>query len=142
MLLKSSLVCLISVFIFSCQQIKPHEKLANTVPQSAAYYNNLANTSAEAQERPTQAGIVLHNDDFPIEVKLYDDNTFYYLLPTLGDGRGTWEYKDGHINLHAKRSLFDMSIDVYSLEEGSEKLAFSFVDRHGWQFIEVGVKRL
>ncbi len=125
----------------ACQQLRPQEKIAATVPQPATFYQTLANQSSAPNLDSTRDGIVLHNDDFPIEVKLYEDHTFYYLLPTLGDGKGTWQYQDGHINLHAKRTLFDMSIDVYSLAADSEKLAFSFADRHGWQFIDVAVNR-
>lgn len=71
------------------------------------------------------------NNNYPIEIALYSDQKFYYNLPNLGDGKGTWEYRDGKIELKAKRSLFDMYIDVVSTDENSSSLTIEFTDRFG-----------
>ena len=32
----------------------------------------------------------LINQDYPVEIWLYENNQYYYDLPNLGDGIGTW----------------------------------------------------
>lgn len=71
------------------------------------------------------------NSEYPIQIALYKDNRFYYDLPNLGDGTGTWEYKDGQIVLKAKRSLFDMKIQVHAIDEAVQNVAIEFTDRFG-----------
>ena len=71
------------------------------------------------------------NNDYPIEIALYKDQRFFYHLPNLGSGKGTWEYKDGKIELKAKRSLFDMFIEVYGASQDHSHLAIQFTDRFG-----------
>jgi hypothetical protein len=71
------------------------------------------------------------NVEYPIEIALYKDGQFYYNLPKLGDGTGTWEFDDGHLHLKAKRKLFDMRIDVFGRDEKTENLVIRFVDRFG-----------
>lgn len=76
------------------------------------------------------------NNDYPIEIALYEDHKFYYDLPNLGDGTGTWQYFDGHIVLKAKRTIFNMNIDVYGKDEKMEKVLIKFSDRHGPKELE------
>ena len=71
------------------------------------------------------------NNEYPIQIALYKDQRFYYDLPNLGDGTGTWEYKDGQIVLKAKRSLFDMKINVHATDEQVQNVAIEFTDRFG-----------
>lgn len=73
----------------------------------------------------------LYNDSYPIELALYSNNKFYYNLPTLGDGQGTYEYKDGYYYLFAERTLFDMHIDLKAASEDASSLILKFTDRHG-----------
>lgn len=77
------------------------------------------------------------NRDYPIEIALFADGKFYYDLPNLGDGNGTWKYTKGHIELNAKRSLFDMKILVHALEENAADIGIEFYDRFGRNFIQV-----
>lgn len=77
------------------------------------------------------------NNDYPIEIALYQDNKFYYNLPNLGDGTGTWSYQDGALVLKAKRSIFDMKIDVHSVDEFSNNLIIKFTDRFGPNTLKV-----
>jgi hypothetical protein len=77
------------------------------------------------------------NRDYPIEIALYNDGKWYSDLPNLDTGTGTWEYKEGKIELHAERDLFDMKIDIVATEEGGEKMAVKFSDRFGPKVLNV-----
>lgn len=77
------------------------------------------------------------NDTYPITIALYKDNKFYYDLPNLGDGNGTWKYSDGRIELNAQRDIFDMYIEVHSLDEKADKLVITFIDRFGRNAIKM-----
>lgn len=71
------------------------------------------------------------NEQYPIEIALYDDHRFFYNLPNLGTGKGTWTYKGGKIKLKAKRSLFDLDIEIYGSDATHSQLAIQFSDRFG-----------
>lgn len=71
------------------------------------------------------------NNNYPIEIALYSDNRFYYNLPNLGDGKGTWKYSNGRIELKAKRTLFNMYIEVMGSDEAAQNLSIHFTDRFG-----------
>jgi hypothetical protein len=71
------------------------------------------------------------NNSYPIQIALYQDGRFYYDLPNLGDGRGTWKNSGGVIELHAKRTLFDMFIEIKANEKEAKTLSIQFTDRFG-----------
>jgi len=71
------------------------------------------------------------NTEYPIEIALYKDHRFYYDLPNLGDGTGTWSYEDGHIVLRSSRDIFDIKIDVLSMDEAAKEISIRFIDRFG-----------
>lgn len=71
------------------------------------------------------------NDKYPFHIALYKDGRFYYDLPRLDDGFGTWKISDGKIILKAKRDLFDMYIEVYGSDMNAENLTIQFTDRFG-----------
>ena len=73
----------------------------------------------------------LRNTEYPIEIALYQDGRFYYDLPNLGDGHGTWKLKDGKIELKAKRAIFDMYIEVQATNADASALTIQFTDRFG-----------
>lgn len=78
----------------------------------------------------------LLNRDYPIEVALYNDGSWYYDLPNLDTGRGTWKMEGGVIKLFASRTLFDMHIDIVATEEGAKSLVLKFRDRFGPRVLE------
>lgn len=82
----------------------------------------------------------LLNRDYPIEVSLYKDGKFYYDLPNLGSGRGTYEFVDGKIHLFAKERLFDMHIDVVSINQEGTELVLKFRDRFGPKILMTELK--
>lgn len=71
------------------------------------------------------------NNKYPIEIALYNDGRFYYDLPNLGDGKGTWKLSGGVIELRAKRTLFDMYIEVKATDVEAKSLTIQFTDRFG-----------
>lgn len=71
------------------------------------------------------------NNSYPIEIALYNDGKFYYDLPNLGDGKGTWKLNKGVIELKAKRTLFDMYIEVKATDVEAKSLTIQFTDRFG-----------
>lgn len=79
---------------------------------------------------------VVVNNDYPIEIALYKDNKFYYDLPNLGDGTGTWQYFSGHLVLKAKRPIFDMNIEVHGKDVKMDTLKLRFRDRFGLKIID------
>lgn len=78
----------------------------------------------------------LLNRDYPIEVAIFEDGSWYYDLPNLGEGKGTWKYDGGSIKLHAERNLFDMNIDIMALKEKASEIGISFTDRFGYQILK------
>lgn len=84
---------------------------------------------------------VIVNNDYPIEVALYGDQKFYYNLPTLGDGHGTWERVGGKLKLKLKlfatRSLFDMNIEIFAADPSATEVVLKFRDRHGPQVVKM-----
>ncbi|MBT7609583.1 MAG: hypothetical protein HN576_07495 [Bacteriovoracaceae bacterium] len=84
----------------------------------------------------------ISNDEYPIEIALYNDGQFYYMLENLGDGNGTWEFKNGKIRLFAKRRLFDMHIIIKALKEQATSVGIEFADRFGPQFLNMENKNM
>lgn len=78
----------------------------------------------------------LLNRDYPIEVALYNDGTWFYDLPNLDTGKGTWKMEGGVIKLFASHTLFDMHIDIVATEEGAKSLVLKFRDRFGPRVLE------
>lgn len=71
------------------------------------------------------------NTSYRIQIALYKDGKFYYDLPTLGDGTGTWKKRKDFIELKAKRSLFDMYIEIRGNDKEGESVLIQFTDRFG-----------
>ncbi len=71
------------------------------------------------------------NNDYPIEIALYKNKKFFYNLPNLGSGKGTWKYNDGMIELRAQRKIFDMYIEIYGSDAEIKQVAILFSDRFG-----------
>ena len=80
--------------------------------------------------------IALINNDYPLELRLYQNKKFYFNLPSLGEGEGNWEYQGSEIKLTAEYHIkaMDFTIDMNYFvgvldEEGT--LAVQFSDRFG-----------
>ncbi len=82
------------------------------------------------------------NNDYPIQLALYKDKKFFYDLPNLDEGTGTWSYVNGQIVLKSKHRLFNMRIDIKALDENADNLAVNFIDRHGPQTLKMDNSRV
>ena len=100
-------------------------------------FNQLINQQAMPTTPNSKVEKFIVNEQYPIEIALYSDGNFYYNLPTLGDGVGTWSQESGYLKLFAKRSLFDMYIEIKAIDESAEEFGIYFVDRFGPQSIRV-----
>jgi hypothetical protein len=125
-----------SMFFAACGQSSKSElKSFQVSEQQFSSYINPRNLS----EANLQEDQHIVNRDYPIELALYQDGSFYYNLPNLGDGKGSWKFVKGRIQLFAKRNLFDMYIDVFSRNENASELGISFSDRFGPKVLPVEV---
>jgi hypothetical protein len=79
----------------------------------------------------------IHNPTYPIQIALYEDGKFYYDLPNLGDGTGTWRQSGDKIELKAKRTLFDMYIEIRARDAEEENFLIQFTDRFGPNTLKV-----
>lgn len=100
-------------------------------------YSQLINQRAMPASPNLKLDKTIRNDDYPIEIALYSDGKFYYNLPTLGDGNGTWTQEAGYIKLYSERTLFDMYIEIKALDENANQFGITFIDRFGPQAIKV-----
>ena len=129
-------------FIYSCGKGSPRQSL-KFYPVSKESFSKFINKKDLREQRANLAEDVhLVNNDYPIEISLYDDGKWFYNLDNLGAGRGEWKYKEGRIELYAKRSLFDMYIDVESENEEATNLIIKFSDRHGAKVLKMENRNL
>ena len=117
------------------------QKLTLTRAPVAAFQKYVNPKDIEAQPN-LNADRTIVNNDYPIEIALYRDKRFYYNLPNLGDGKGSWEYEKGYLLLKARRDLFDMVIEIHPTDEGAERLALRFIDRFGLNLISTETMNL
>lgn len=135
--MKSLLSLLILVLMVSCQsQDKSDLVVFETTKED---FNKYINFKVLPAEPNLSIDKTIVNNDYPIELALYNDGKFYYNLPTLadGDGSGTWVFKNGKLRLYAQRRLFDMHIMIKALEEGAGTVGIEFSDRFGPQFLKM-----
>ena len=104
-----------------------------------ADFEKYINAKSMPSSPDLSSDITLLNRDYPIEVAIYEDNTWYYDLPNLDTGKGTWKHKDGKLILQAERDLFNMKIDLIAIEEKAENVVLEFVDRFGQEIREIEV---
>lgn len=104
---------------------------------SNSSFSELINQGAMPASPNLKVDKVISNYDYPIEIALYSDGKFYYNLPTLGDGNGTWTQESGYIKLYSERTLFDMYIEIKALNEEATDFGITFIDRFGPQAIKV-----
>lgn len=76
------------------------------------------------------------NRDYPIEIALYEDGKWFYDLPNLDTGSGTWTLEEGVIKLFAKQRLFDMHIDIVATQAQAKEVVLKFRDRFGQRVLD------
>lgn len=131
--MKNSCFFLLLVTLVACGGKSGH-KFYDAKEENFAKFINDKNMPASPNLTVDKS--IIHRD-YPIQLALYKDGKFYYDLPNLDDGSGTWKFDGGQIVLKSKHRLFNMRIDVRALDERADNLAISFIDRHGPQTLEV-----
>lgn len=124
------LVIFIGLNIFGCGTDDRRTEL-EFYPIGEQDFQKFVNKKALRSETDLAKDIHIVNNDYPFEISFYDDGTWYYNLENLGDGKGTWEYKGGRLELFAQRVLFDMYIEVESADDKGSALVIKFADRNG-----------
>lgn len=130
----SNLLQLFVIFVglnfFGCGAKSKRSEL-EFYPIKRENFQKFINKKGPRKEQDLSKDIHIVNNDYPFEISFYDDGSWYYNLANLGDGKGTWEFKTGKLELFAQRTLFDMYVDVESADAQSSSLIIKFVDRHG-----------
>lgn len=98
--------------------------------------------SQQAEDVEYRKDIHLINNEYPIEISLYENGEWFYNLENLGKGKGTWIFKNGRLELFAERILFDMYIDIESADSMTNNLIIKFSDRHGPNVLKVENRNL
>lgn len=131
--MKKSFLLLVLVTLVSCGG-KSGPKMYEVKEEDFSKFVNDKNLPANPNLTLDKSII---NRDYPIQLALYQDGKFYYDLPNLDEGTGTWHFNGGQIVLKSKHRLFDMRIDVRALDERANGVAIQFIDRHGPQTLKV-----
>ena len=121
------------ISLLSCGQKKSDIEFFDVKEED---FSHLINNQRQPSSPDLGALKTIQNRDYPIEIALFNDGTWYYDLPNLDTGRGTWKYEDHKIKLHAKRILFDMDISIISLKENAKEVGIRFTDRFGPQLLK------
>lgn len=129
---KSQIILLMAFLFLGCGKSSSDEKSDLeffTVDQQALA--GFINDKEMPKEPNFNADKTIINRDYPIEIALYKDGKWSYDLPNLGKGSGTYEFKNGKYNLYAKRTLFDMFIEILATDQQASKVVLKFSDRFG-----------
>lgn len=131
--MKYLLISFLTLCFISCG----HQTKNPVIPVEESAFNQYINQKSLPKDPNINQEITILNRDYPIEIILYKDHKWFYDLPNLGKGKGTWEYKDGKIVLFAKRSLFNLNIDILATTNDAKEVAIQFVDRFGFQSLKM-----
>lgn len=125
-------------FIVGCS-----EKRLIEHTRDEAFFTKNVNTSekfAKAEKNLNDFKLLVTSDVYNMRYALFDNGKFYYQVDKLGNGEGTWTYKEGFLKLHASRSFFDMNLNLVATEATGDGMALQFLDRHGLNHVKVEVK--
>lgn len=94
---------------------------------------NPVQDEARAADKIGDLKILLTGSEFPIRAALFESGKFFYQVDKLGDGYGNWSFKDGGLELRARRPIFDMELVVSAAQETGDAMVIQFLDRFGLQ---------
>lgn len=135
--MKLALLLILTLSLFTGCGLKKDKSELIVFEKTQSDYDQFINQ----KPKPNQPNLSLEkhivNLDYPIEIALYNDGKFYYNLPTLGDGEGTYHYDNGVLKLVADRKIltFDVQMNytfTITRKDGSQSL-LKFRDRFGNQ---------
>ena len=101
------------------------------------HYESLVNKFDYHNKLKKNEVLRLVNKEYPIELMLFKDNKFFYVLEDLGEGVGTWKYEEGQLKLYAERKRFVMNIGVHAIKEQQGEFGIEFIDRWGNQYLQI-----
>lgn len=99
-----------------------------------SFYAPIVNPAADfdrAADRMSALKVITSDQKYVMRYALFDNGKFYYEVANLGHGNGTWQFRDGIINLFASRSFFDLDIDLSAAGATDDRLEMNFIDRYG-----------
>jgi hypothetical protein len=103
------------------------------------FLTSVVNNKARPAEQNLAQDIYLENAGYPLEIALYNDNSFYYNLPALGDGHGKWEEIKSGYQLISRRKLggaqIEMKYIIRQKNDSSQNLEVRFEDRKGLKIL-------
>lgn len=132
--MKTSALALMTLLLFSCGKKSEDVELVEVKAEAFSPYINDKNMPSTPN---LSLDKYLVDNTYPIALSLYKDQKFYYDLPNLGDGTGTWSYSEGRIELRAELELFDMYIELYTADAAAKRILIRFRDRHGRNTIKM-----
>ncbi len=132
------------IFLSFFLAVSCHQKEGETIlyRKELKSYETFMNGAEKKSSPNSQSDITLVNDEYPIELILYEDGSFYYILENLGEGRGTWIYQDGELKLHAKRRLFDMDMTIVSSNPEGTEWRLNFRDRFKFRDLPLDARNI
>ncbi len=128
-------VIILSLFLFiSCGKKKSELILFE---KDEADYTQFINQKPKPNQPNLSLDKRIVNNDYPIEIALYSDGKFFYNLPNLGEGEGTFQYENGVLKLVAERKILTFDVEMnytftITRKDGSQSL-LKFRDRRGNQ---------
>ena len=102
---------------------------------SQEVFATFVNSGAMPSDVDQNKDVSFLNRDYPIELSLYENGEWFYDLPNLGTGRGTYKYEDGILKLTASRDIFDIYIELASANAEGSAFTISFRDRFGYKVL-------
>ncbi len=131
------LVLLLTIFLFASCGLKKEKGELIVFEKSKTDYDQFINQKPKPNQPNLSIDKKIVNNDYPIELALYNDGKFYYNLENLGEGEGTWKYDNGVLKLTAFRKILTFDVDMnytftITRKDGSQSL-LKFRDRKGNQ---------
>ena len=135
-----------TILLISCVENIQKQQVSKREILPLESFKSLINKKSISSKEDVNQNIdySLINQDYPVEIWLYENNKYYYDLPNLGDGLGSWEYSNGHISLsndyHIKSIdlKIEMNYDIYFTKDHNIRIEFS--DRFGLQNLNLEFK--
>jgi len=120
---------LLVVFLNSCEANYEDRNPVIYYPLTEERQQELVNSIELGLEENFDQAKTLYDETYPIEIILFENQSFYYLLKNLGRGWGEWSAKDGEIELKAKTELFVMFFLLKATDPEGRWLELIFEDR-------------
>ena len=108
-----------------------------------AFYQSMSNSSTDLPQAETKMAdlkVLESNEVYPMRIALFDNNEFYYQIDRLGNGKGTWKFNAGALELFAKRPIFDMNFVVSAAQPEGDALVIRFIDRFGLNRVDTRLR--